>query len=111
LPVSIYTEWYWKMNLHNLFHFLSLRLDAHAQYEIRVYAEALLEIARRIAPTATQAFLDYVHDAETLSVYETLAVMNLLNGQKADDQLSAMGSRERKEFIAKWGLKDEVPTT
>jgi thymidylate synthase (FAD) len=112
LPVSIYTEWYWKMNLHNLFHFLSLRLDAHAQYEIRVYAEALLLITRKIVPLATIAFLDYVHDATTLSAYEFEIIRAKARGEEPGSDLwAAMGSRERKEFIAKWGLKDEVPTT
>ncbi|MEI8095388.1 MAG: FAD-dependent thymidylate synthase [Spirochaetales bacterium] len=56
LPLSLYTEWYWTMDLHNLFHFLALRLDPHAQMEIRVYAEAMLKITRAVAPIATESF-------------------------------------------------------
>jgi thymidylate synthase (FAD) len=56
LPLSLYTEWYWTMDLHNLFHFLALRLDAHAQLEIRKYAEVILEITRAVAPVATASF-------------------------------------------------------
>jgi thymidylate synthase (FAD) len=56
LPLSLYTEWYWTIDLHNLFHFLQLRLDPHAQMEIRVYAEAMLEITRAVAPMATESF-------------------------------------------------------
>lgn len=56
LPVSMYTEWYWQIDLHNLFRFLSLRLDSHAQKEIRLYAAALLEAARAVAPAATASF-------------------------------------------------------
>jgi len=56
LPLSTYTEWYWQIDLHNLFHFLKLRLDAHAQKEIRVYAEALLEITRKVAPACCRSF-------------------------------------------------------
>ncbi|CAA9372089.1 MAG: Thymidylate synthase ThyX, partial [uncultured Phycisphaerae bacterium] len=59
LPASVYTEWYWKIDLHNLFHFLSLRMDAHAQQEIRDYANAMFELVRPIVPVAAQAFLDY----------------------------------------------------
>lgn len=56
LPLSLYTEWYWQIDLHNLFHFLKLRLDPHAQYEIREYAKVILEIAKRIAPISVEAF-------------------------------------------------------
>jgi thymidylate synthase (FAD) len=59
LPVNVYTEWYWKIDLHNLFHFLSLRMDAHAQQEIRDYATAMFELIRPIVPIASEAFLDY----------------------------------------------------
>ncbi len=60
LPVNIYTEWYWKNDLHNILHFLSLRMDPHAQYEIRIYAEAMAKIVKQIAPFAYEAFQDYV---------------------------------------------------
>ena len=60
LPVNFYTEWYWKNDLHNTFHFLRLRMDAHAQYEIRVYANAMAEIIKKIVPMAFEAFEDYV---------------------------------------------------
>ena len=56
LPLSLYTEWYWQIDLHNLFRFLALRLDSHAQKEIRAYAEVLLEVSRRVAPAATVSF-------------------------------------------------------
>lgn len=62
LSVNNYTEWIWKIDLHNLFHFLKLRLDAHAQYEIRVFAEAMYELIKPIVPTACEAFEDYVMD-------------------------------------------------
>ena len=67
LPVSLYTEWYWKIDLHNLFHFLRLRIDAHAQYEIRVYAEAMAEITKCVAPLAYEAFEDYILHSEKFS--------------------------------------------
>lgn len=67
LPVATYTEWYWKIDLHNLFHFLNLRLDAHAQYEIRVYAEAMAQIVKDTVPLCWKAFEDYRRNALTLS--------------------------------------------
>lgn len=111
LPLSVYTEWYWKMNLHNLFHFLSLRVDPHAQFEIRIYAEAICLILQRLAPVAYQAFVDYERDATYLSGPERAIVAQALRGEPitpADWQ--AIGKRERREFAAKFGLSDaDVP--
>jgi thymidylate synthase (FAD) len=59
LPVNNYTEWYWKIDLHNLFHFLALRCDSHAQWEIRVFAEGMLELIKPIVPVAVEAWDDY----------------------------------------------------
>ena len=70
LPVSTYTEWYWKIDLRNLLHFLNLRLDFHAQYEIRVYAEAMADIVKRMCPMAWKAFEDYTLNAVTFSAQE-----------------------------------------
>lgn len=70
LPLSTYTEWYWQIDLHNLFHFLGLRLDSHAQYEIRVYAEALYGFAKLVAPIACAAFEEHVLGAVTFSATE-----------------------------------------
>ena len=67
LPLSLYTEWYWQIDLHNLFHFLELRLDWHAQKEIRAYAEAMAPIAKAVAPMAYEAFEEYVLYAAHLS--------------------------------------------
>jgi len=70
LPLSNYTEWYWKIDLHNLFHFLKLRLDIHAQYEIRIYAEIIGNILKEIVPVAYQAFEDYLLNSINLSRIE-----------------------------------------
>jgi thymidylate synthase (FAD) len=83
LPVSAYTEWYWKINLHNLFHFLALRMDAHAQHEIREYARALAECARAVAPLAYAAFEEYSLNGVTLSAHERSLVAKLLAGGRA----------------------------
>jgi thymidylate synthase (FAD) len=74
LPASVYTEWYWKIDLHNLFHFLSLRMDEHAQQEIRDYAGAMFELIRPIVPIAAEAFLDYNLGAVHLSRLEAEAL-------------------------------------
>jgi thymidylate synthase (FAD) len=75
LPLSLYTEWYWQIDLHNLFHFLALRLDDHAQYEIRVYAQAMAECARAVAPLAYEAFEEHVLGGVRLSRAECKALV------------------------------------
>ena len=82
LPLSLYTEWYWQMDLHNLFHFLRLRLDAHAQYEIRVYAQVILDIIRVVCPMAVEAFEQYKLGAETFSKSELEALKAVLRGEE-----------------------------
>ena len=69
LPANIYTQWYWKVDLHNLLHFLRLRADAHAQYEIRVYADAICKIVADWVPFAYSAFEDYRMGGATLSAH------------------------------------------
>jgi len=70
LPLSLYTEWYWQIDLHNLFHFMELRLDAHAQKEIRVYAEVLLDIAKKVAPRCCESFERHVKGGVSFSAEE-----------------------------------------
>lgn len=82
LPVSLYTEWYWQIDLHNLFHFLKLRMDAHAQYEIRVYAEAMARCAQAVAPLAYDAFEEHVLGALTFSRSEVAALSALIGGRE-----------------------------
>jgi thymidylate synthase (FAD) len=80
LPLSYYTEWYWKIDLWNLFHFLSLRLDPHAQEEIRRYAAAMATITRTVCPVAYEAFEDFALEGLSLSRQERVAVRALLEG-------------------------------
>lgn len=72
LPLALYTEMYWQMDLHNLFHFLKLRLDKHAQHEIRCYAKTIAEITKKVAPIAWNAFEEYVLYARTFSRSELM---------------------------------------
>ncbi len=104
LPLSNYTEWYWKIDLHNLFHFLRLRKDAHAQYEIRVYADCIGEIAKEFAPVAYEAFSDYILDSREFSRSELKSMQILVKkGEIFDTDLKEAGlsSREAKEFFEK----------
>jgi len=94
LPVSVYTEWYWKIDLHNLLHFLSLRMDAHAQQEIRDYATAMFELIRPIAPIACEAFIDYNADSMRLSRLEIDAI-------RSGKPLATENKRETAEWEEK----------
>ncbi len=81
LPLSLYTEFYWEMDLHNLFHFLKLRLDSHAQYEIRVYAEVMLEMCRKVAPMATESFINHMNNGVNFSGEEMEALRAVMEGK------------------------------
>jgi thymidylate synthase (FAD) len=98
LPVSLMTAWYWKVDLHNLFHFLKLRLDPHAQYEIRVYAEAMARVARAVAPVAYEAFEEYVLHGARFSRAEMAALRRMLRGEP-----HGLEGRAAEEFIEKVG--------
>ncbi len=82
LPLSLYTEFYWEIDLHNLFHFLYLRLDVHAQYEIRVYAVQILEIIRKVCPMATASFENNMQKSVTFNGEEIEAIRKLLAGEE-----------------------------
>jgi thymidylate synthase (FAD) len=83
LPLSLYTEWYWQIDLHNLFRFLKLRIDPHAQLEIRIYAEALHAIGGKVCPIAFEAFDEHVLHSTVFSKSEMAALRNLLRGGQA----------------------------
>ena len=96
LPLSAYTEMYWQIDLHNLFHFLKLRCDSHAQKEIRDYAFVLLEICRSVAPLATKSFEKHILTGVHLSGSELEAVRNLLQGKE-----SGLKGKELERFEEK----------
>jgi thymidylate synthase (FAD) len=99
LSLNFYTQWYWKVNLHNLFHFLSLRADPHAQYEIRVYADAMLDVVKRWVPIAHQAFLDYRQGGVHLSAGGLAIVKRLLAGEQVSQENSGLSAREWRELM------------
>ena len=98
LPANIYTQWYWKVDLHNLFHFLRLRADAHAQYEIRVYADAICEMVADWVPFAYRAFEDYRLGAVTLSSQMVDCLRRMLKGEDVTEDNCGMSKREWREF-------------
>lgn len=104
LTLNTYTQWYWKCDLHNLLHFLSLRIDHHAQYEIRVYAEQMGQLVAAWVPLAWEAFRDYRLGATTLSAAEIGVVKAALAGQDLDAALAAstLSAREKREFRARF---------
>ncbi|SLN48088.1 FAD-dependent thymidylate synthase [Roseisalinus antarcticus] len=99
LPANIYTQWYWKVDLHNLFHFLRLRADAHAQYEIRVYAEAICEMVRDWVPAAYGAFEDYRLGGAVLSAKGLACVKRMIAGEEVTQETSGMSKGEWREFM------------
>ena len=98
LPANIYTQWYWKVDLHNLFHFLRLRADAHAQYEIRVYANVICDMVRDWVPAAYGAFEDYRLGGAVLSSKSLDCVRRMLAGEKVTQETSGMSKGEWREF-------------
>ena len=103
LPASIYTQWYWKTDLHNLFHFLRLRADPHAQYEIRAYADVIAACVRHWVPLAWAAFEDYRLGGAQLSAKGVAVLKRRLAGQAVAFDDSGMSKGEWREFQAIWG--------
>ena len=99
LPANIYTQWYWKVDLHNLLHFLRLRADAHAQYEIRVYADAICKVVADWVPFAYKAFEDYRMGGATMSATALDCVRRMLKGEEVTQENSGMSKGEWREFI------------
>jgi len=105
LPVGLYTQWYWKTDLHNLLNFLRLRMAVHAQYEIREYARIIGDIVAKWVPLSWEAFQDYRFESATLSRHELNVARSLVSGKrprKAD--LSALSGREIRELADKLGV-------
>ena len=103
LPANVYTQWYWKVDLHNLFHFLRLRADAHAQYEIRVYADAICEMVKDWVPAAYSAFEDYRMGGVQLSGKGVEVLRRRLAGEEVTQESSGMSAGEWREFMAVFG--------
>jgi thymidylate synthase (FAD) len=106
LSLNFYTQWYWKTDLLNLLNFLSLRADAHAQYEIRVYADAMLETLERWVPMTAEAFRQYRLGGAHISERGLAVVKRLLAGESVSQAESGMSKREWTELMATLGRGD-----
>jgi len=104
LSLAFYTQWYWKTNLHNLMHFLSLRADAHAQYEIRVYADVMIDTLKRWTPICHDAFMEYRMGGAHLSKTGLAALKRMISGEKVDQKSSGLNPREWRELMTALGL-------
>ena len=100
LPLNTYTQWYWKVDLHNLLHFLRLRHDAHAQYEIRAYAEVLADIVRRWVPLTARAFDEYRMAGAELSATALAVIRRRLGGERVTREDSGLSAGEWRELIS-----------
>ena len=103
LTLNTYTQWYWKIDLHNLLHFLSLRADAHAQYEIRAYADIMLDTLKRWVPITCQAFMDYRMGGVHLSAQGLDVVKRLIAGETVVREDVGLSAREWRELMASLG--------
>ncbi len=110
LPINAYTQWYWKVDLHNLMHFLRLRADTHAQYEIRAYADIMLDIVEKWVPFAFEAFVDHRLNNTQLSGKGTEVIKKMLRGEKITQEQSGMSIREWKELMESLEI-EEVSST
>jgi thymidylate synthase (FAD) len=103
LPLNTYTQWYWKVDLHNLLHFIALRADPHAQYEILAYAEVLLDVVRRWVPLTHAAFVDYRLEGAELSAKALAVLRRALKGKQVSKEDSGLSAREWRELQALLG--------
>ncbi len=103
LPLNVYTQWYWKIDLHNLMHFISLRAAPHAQYEIRAYADVLFETLKRWLPITAGAFQDHVMTGVKLSGPALEVVKRLTAGEPVEQATSGLSKREWRELMAALG--------
>ena len=103
LPTNYYTQWYWKIDLHNLLNFITLRADSHAQFEIQEYARAILSIVKAWVPITYEAFVDYRQEAMLFSRAELALLKCLLRGESITQTGSGLTPREWREFQTKIG--------
>ncbi len=108
LTLNTYTQWYWKTDLLNLMNFLRLRADSHAQYEIRAYADAMLETLKSWVPITYDAFLDYRVGGTEVSSKGNLIIQKLIKGEKIDLESSGLSKREWNELMEAFNLKDKL---
>jgi len=108
LTLNSYTQWYWKTDLLNLLNFLFLRADSHAQYEIRVYAETMLDTVKKWVPITHAAFLDYRVGAVHVSAKGKKVIQQMVKGEKVSHENSGLSKREWNELMTSFGFKEKI---
>jgi thymidylate synthase (FAD) len=108
LTLNTYTQWYWKTDLLNLMNFLRLRADHHAQYEIRAYAEAMLNTLKKWVPITYEAFIDYRVGGTEVSAKGKIILQKLIKNEKVDIDKSGLSKREWNELMTSFGIIDKV---
>ena len=108
LTLNTYTQWYWKTDLLNLMNFLRLRADSHAQYEIRAYADAMLDTLKSWVPITYDAFLDYRVGGTEVSSKGKVLIQKLIKGEKIDMESSGLSKREWNELMEAFNLRDKL---
>ena len=108
LTLNTYTQWYWKTDLLNLMNFLRLRADHHAQYEIRAYADAMLDTVKKWVPITYEAFMDYRVGGTEISAKGKLILQKLIKGENVDVESSGLSKREWNELMTAFDIKDKL---
>tara|TARA_B100001057_G_scaffold227119_1_gene227529 strand:- start:952 stop:1899 length:948 start_codon:yes stop_codon:yes gene_type:complete len=108
LTLNTYTQWYWKTDLLNLMNFLRLRADSHAQYEIRVYADIMLDTLKKWVPITYEAFMDYRVGATEVSSKGKVVIQKLIKGENVSIEDSGLSKREWNELMDSFSLKDKI---
>ena len=108
LTLNTYTQWYWKTDLLNLMNFLRLRADSHAQYEIRAYAELMLDTLKKWVPVTFEAFMDYRVGGTEVSAKGKLIIQKLIKGEEVNLENSHLSKREWNELMIAFSLKDKL---
>jgi thymidylate synthase (FAD) len=108
LTLNTYTQWYWKTDLLNLMNFLRLRADSHAQYEIRAYAEVMLDTLKKWVPITYEAFMDYRVGGIEVSEKGKIIIQKLIKGEEVSLESAGLSKREWNELMVAFDLKDKL---
>ena len=108
LTLNTYTQWYWKTDLLNLLNFLSLRADSHAQYEIRAYANVMIDSLKKWVPITFDAFMDYRVGSMELSAKSKSVIQKMIKGETYDFESSSLSKREWNELMESFGFKEKI---
>ncbi len=108
LTLNTYTQWYWKTDLLNLMNFLRLRADSHAQYEIRAYADAMLDTVKKWVPITYEAFMDYRVGGTEVSAKGKIIIQKLIKGEEINIENSGLSKREWNELMESFQIESKI---